>query len=332
MNDCPIVSIIMPAYNEEKHIAEAINSILNQTFENFEFIIINDGSIDRTEAIILSYSDPRIIYVKNEINLKLINSLNKGLSLARGKYIARMDSDDISLPERLQKQVLYMETHPDIGICGAQLIVFGTENTKMEFPLEQEDLQLRLLWTSCYSHTLVMFRKEIMDKHNLRYPINYLHAEDYKFWTQWLEITKGANIDEHLAKYRFHLQSISHLYRSIQKQTIQQIRIEYLIQLFKLDKLNKENVAIDFYGQDYDKRIASINFILTINLQFKIFSQDKLKKTIYKIWYLDSLSEIPNNSLMFLKFTKIFTISLFQNLKYWEYIFKGTVKKFLKIN
>ena len=105
----PLVSVLMAVYNGEKYLLEAIESILNQTYTNFEFLIINDGSTDSTEEIILSYSDQRIRYIKNEQNLKLIASLNKGLDLAKGKYIARMDADDISLPDRLEKQVNFLE-------------------------------------------------------------------------------------------------------------------------------------------------------------------------------------------------------------------------------
>src|SRR5690606_1184748 len=111
--------IILPAYNAEKYLAEAIESILNQSFKDFEFIIINDGSKDRTEDVILSYNDPRIVYLNNEANLGLIDKLNKGFNIARGKYIARMDADDISSPERLYIQYQFLENNPDYVICSS---------------------------------------------------------------------------------------------------------------------------------------------------------------------------------------------------------------------
>ena len=106
----------MPAYNAERYIAKSIQSILNQSFCDFELIIINDGSTDDTENIILSFDDPRIVYVKNERNLKIIKTLNKGLDLAKGKYISRMDSDDIALPELFEKEIKIFENRKDIGI------------------------------------------------------------------------------------------------------------------------------------------------------------------------------------------------------------------------
>ena len=111
-----MISVILPAYNAEKFLREAIDSILGQTYKNFELIVLNDGSTDRTEDIILAYDDPRIRYVKNEKNLKLIKTLNKGIDLAKGEYIARMDADDISLPRRFEIEVNYLQEHSDIDV------------------------------------------------------------------------------------------------------------------------------------------------------------------------------------------------------------------------
>ena len=121
------VTVLMPVYNAEQYLREAIGSILHQTFTDFEFIIINDGSTDRSEEIIKSYTDTRIRYYKNESNLKLIATLNKGFDLAGGKYIARMDADDISLPNRLQLQFELMEKNPEVGLCGTWFENFTEE-------------------------------------------------------------------------------------------------------------------------------------------------------------------------------------------------------------
>ena len=121
----PRISVIMPAYNAEKYIREAIDSILAQTYTDFEFIIIDDASTDATASIVESYSDERIRFFRNEHNMGVANTLNRGLDLAVGEYIARMDSDDISLPERFAKQVEFMDTHTDVIVCGSNAIVFG---------------------------------------------------------------------------------------------------------------------------------------------------------------------------------------------------------------
>src|ERR1017187_7276972 len=124
-NNSPYITVLMPVYNAAPFLREAIDSILNQTFKNFELLIINDGSTDNCEEIILTYKDPRIRYIKNETNIKLISTLNKGIKLSKGKYIVRMDADDISFPDRIEKQVNYMETNPAIALCGTWFSSFG---------------------------------------------------------------------------------------------------------------------------------------------------------------------------------------------------------------
>ena len=131
----PMVSVVMPVYNGSKYLKEAIDSILNQTFTNFELIIINDGSTDNSEDIIFSYQDRRIYYLKNEHNKGICITLNRGLDNARGKYIARMDCDDISMPQRLAKQVNYLERHRDVGALGTDIITFGKGHTDQYFDL-----------------------------------------------------------------------------------------------------------------------------------------------------------------------------------------------------
>lgn len=121
----PLVSVLMPAYNAEVTVVEAMQSILWQTYPHFEFIIINDGSTDATRERILSVSDARIRYYENEVNQGLVYTLNRGIDLCRGKYIARMDADDISLPTRFEKQVEVMEKSPNIIVCGTEVSLFG---------------------------------------------------------------------------------------------------------------------------------------------------------------------------------------------------------------
>ncbi len=202
----PVVSIVMPAYNAEKYLREAIESILSQTFTDFEFIIINDGSTDRTKEIILSYDDPRIVYIENEKNSGICVTLNKGLDVARGKYIARMDSDDISLPERLTAQVEYLDKHNGIGIIGSDIIVFGEGiDARIFNQVYDENLcSAGLLFNPCFAHPSVMWRKNLMEEYNLRYEDQYRGLEDLRMWWRFAKITNLANISEPLLKYRHH--------------------------------------------------------------------------------------------------------------------------------
>lgn len=202
----PTVSVVMPAYNAEKYLREAIESVLSQTFTDFEFIIINDGSTDNTKDIILSYEDLRIVYLENERNSGICVTLNKGLDVARGKYIARMDSDDISLPERLAKQVEYMESHLEIGALGTDFEVFGEDIKSYVFTQlhTPEECKAGLLFNSCFAHPSVMIRRSVLDINGLRYKDEYRGLEDYELWWQISKYSKLNNLSTPLLKYRHH--------------------------------------------------------------------------------------------------------------------------------
>lgn len=326
----PLVSIVMAAYNEEKHIHEAIESVLSQTYPNFEFIIIDDGSTDSTKSIILSYNDERIRLISNEQNLKLIDSLNKGLSLATGKYIARMDADDICLPERLEKQVAFMEANPDIGISGAQLAMFGTSEGIMKYPLTDQDIRLKLLFTSCFGNNVVIFRKDLMIRHQLFFPKGYLHAEDYKCWTEWILFTKAANIDECLVRYRTHPNSVSVKNRSVQRDTRNRIRTEYVSKLFKLEK--DSPITSDFTGNISSKRASAIQSVIKKNEELKLFEPQKLKDQIYQLWYSDCLERIEHNFSIFFRFPFIFKSGIGMSFGTWLNLLKHYINLRLKKN
>lgn len=198
----PLISVIMPVYNGEKYLKEAIDSILNQTFTDFEFIILNDGSTDKTEDIVLGYDTPRIRYVKNEINLKISKTLNKGIALAKGKYIARMDADDISLPERFEKQVKFMDDNLDIGVSGTWLQTFGDSCSIWSPPESHEEIIIDMLFRSPLMHPTVFIRKKILLSMNKIYNESFNGVEDYELWTRLSKITKLANIPEVLLNYR----------------------------------------------------------------------------------------------------------------------------------
>jgi glycosyltransferase involved in cell wall biosynthesis len=206
------ISVVLAVYNGEKYLKEAIDSVLFQTFTDFELVIINDGSTDSTSGIILGYRDPRIVYLENETNKGLIYSLNRGLSVSRGKYIARMDGDDVALSKRLQLQYDYLETHPEIGICGSNIEAFFSTKRKsmiVRFPETDELIRAFILFQSPFCHPAVMMRKELIEKNNLRYPGEFLHAEDYALWIALLKYTKAYNIPQTLLRYRIHEKSIT---------------------------------------------------------------------------------------------------------------------------
>lgn len=205
----PVVTVLMPVYNGERYLWEAVESVLGQSYKNFEFLIIDDGSTDRSAEIVQSYSDPRIRLVHNSNNQGIIATLNKGIELARGKYVARMDSDDISLPSRLKKQVAFLESHPEVGICGSWIRVFGDGRDEVwRLPTDHRKIVCSLLFNSVLPHPSVLMSLKILKMHSLNYNPLYVSAEDYAFWIKAAQYTTLANIDEVLLWYRLHPQQV----------------------------------------------------------------------------------------------------------------------------
>ncbi len=206
----PAISILMPAYNVEKYIGEAIDSMLNQTFKDFEFIIVDDASTDGTLSAVQKYTDPRVKIIRNEKNAKLAASLNKGLQIVRGKYIARMDADDISHPERLQKLYDFLEKNPAIDMCGSAMKVFGAgEESVWEYKTEDKVIKAGLLWTSTMPHGAVMMRAETILKHKLYFDETFLIGQDWKYWSDVKDYVTFSNLKEPLYFYRRAEQSIT---------------------------------------------------------------------------------------------------------------------------
>jgi glycosyltransferase involved in cell wall biosynthesis len=208
-----VVSVVLPVYNAEKYIGYAIDSILNQTFTEYEFIIVNDGSTDSTEKIILEYSnkDSRIRVITRE-NKGLVTSLNEGIAEARAGLIARMDADDIALPERLEEQVKFMNDNPEVVCVGTAPIVIdedGDELIALGVPSQNSVIQERLLSGHCpIEHPSVMYRTECVRALG-GYRREFETAEDYDLWLRMGEVGLLANINKPLLKYRYLNTSIS---------------------------------------------------------------------------------------------------------------------------
>ncbi|EHQ07528.1 glycosyltransferase family 2 protein [Leptonema illini] len=208
----PMISVVMSVYNAEAYLKEAIDSILQQTYTDFEFIIVNDGSIDCGRDIILSYKDPRIVLVDNETNLGLTKSLNIGLRRARGKYIARMDADDISLPRRFERQIEYMEAHPDCAVCGTWGSGFTPTGEEILIqPVTDPFLvQTEMLFANALIHGSIMMKCAADLSRPFFYDESVRRAQDLHLWVSFVENGyKLANLPVVLYRYRIHDLSIS---------------------------------------------------------------------------------------------------------------------------
>lgn len=208
MQNIPMISVLMPVYNGERWLDTAIKSILMQTFRDFELLVLLEyGSSPKSREIVYSYTDKRIRVIENQERLGLAASLNRGIREARGKYIARMDSDDVSGKKRFERQVAYMERHPKIAICGTAMRLNGT--VIMSQPASPAAIRFSSFQECVFYHPTVMWRRKLFLEKNLFYGEG-LQAEDYELWMRVLDQCKGANLREPLLLYRQLADSKSH--------------------------------------------------------------------------------------------------------------------------
>jgi len=293
-------SILLPAYNAASFLSEAIESIINQSFKDFELIILNDGSSDASKDIIFSFNDTRIIYVENETNLGLIKTLNKGIDLCNGEYIFRMDADDICEPQRLEKQILFMEKHPDIGICGtwAQVINNKGEITgKIVTQTAPSFLSVSLLFSVPLVHPAACFRASILKKHLYH---EVLIAEDFDLWSRLDKETQMANLPEYLFRYRWHDTNISKEKQHLQEQNKEMLIRRGLSELklnpddetmrihrlsFSLYSLGKGTQA-KINSSDLKKSGQWFSELLSANKLHKRYNQQALKAFLWGRWFV----------------------------------------------
>lgn len=213
------ISVLMPVYKtREEHLREAIESILAQTFSDFEFLILDDCPEDSREKIVRSYSDSRIKYFKNERNLGISATRNKLLSLSKGEYLAVFDHDDISLPKRFEKQAAYLDAHPYVGVVSCWRENFPKKKI-VKLPVGDDDIKRALMEICALLHPAAMIRKSVLNQNNINYEAEYTPCEDYRLWLRLLGVTRFYNIPEVLFKYRWHGENAS----IIQKERMFQI-------------------------------------------------------------------------------------------------------------
>ncbi len=227
----PKATVLMPVYNGAKHLNASIESVLNQSFTNFEFLIIDDGSTDNSIEITQSYNDERIRLVKNDTNLQIVKSLNRGIQLAKGDYIIRMDSDDICLANRFERQINFMEDNPEIDVCGSWVETFFNKKRVWKTPEKDKDIKAYLFFNSAIIHPSVIVRKKSLTKYKLNYRQEYNKSEDYDLWEISSNFLKFANIPEILLKYRLEIKTNQLEYKKIQKANTNNIRNRQLSKL-----------------------------------------------------------------------------------------------------
>ncbi|SMN02237.1 Putative N-acetylgalactosaminyl-diphosphoundecaprenol glucuronosyltransferase [uncultured Candidatus Thioglobus sp.] len=274
----PKISVIMPVYNGEKYLKEAINSILNQTFTDFEFIIINDGSTDNTGNIILSYDDERIIYIKNQENLKISKTLNKGIELAKGEYIARMDADDICFPKRLEKQISFMQKNPKVDVCSSWLKIFGYRRRTWRLFLTHDEIKAFLLFGPALIHPGVLGKRAFFT--NLKYRDKFAGAEDYELWVRGVDKYTYANIPQVLFKYRLHHSTTDDIPNA--NELANSCRTAMLMKCVDDISADDINVFVNLSSKDImlKDKIRVFNTILNANKVSNYFNQKLLSRVL----------------------------------------------------
>lgn len=281
MTQTHLISVLMPVYNtKEEYLRASIESILNQTFTDFEFIIVNDGSTNNAEEVILSYKDNRIKYVKQE-NQGIVGALNNAWSKASGKYIARMDSDDIAYPERFAKQVNFLEENPEYSLVGSWAKIIPSKNI-IKLP---QDIKIMDLLADCmFIHPSIMFNKADFEKFNLQYETGFEYAEDYCLYANAVKHLKMTNLQEVLLDYRVYPENSSSKNRDIRIKSS-----------FKVQDLILENLSNDKELQERILDIAYRKKNKVGRLKEKIFSI----KNLYKNWTKYKLVTVLGIEILF---------------------------------
>jgi len=222
----PTVSIILPVYNAEAYLQDCLDSIIKQTFTDFELIVIDDDSTDHSVEIVKNFIDHRICIIKNKHDF--IGSLNTGIHKSKGKYIARMDADDLMLPHRLQTQFDFMELHPEIDVCGSWADTFGEIHNIIRRPTEHADIVSSMLRSNPFMHPTIMMNRYRLLQSGCLYQYGYPCAEDYKLWTELaFKRFQFANIPEPLIRYRISTQQVTRIAEKDMLVSSAKIALEY---------------------------------------------------------------------------------------------------------
>lgn len=304
----PLVTVLMSTYNNDKTVGKAINSILNQTFNDYEFLIINDASTDKTEQKVKAFSDNRVRIINNKDNLGLTRSLNKGLEKAKGKYLARIDADDISLPQRLEKQVNFLKNNLDFVLIGTSFDIVSKKGRvikRVKYSLYPEKLYYDLIFQNMFAHSSVLFKLEDVIKLG-GYSERLKYAQDYNLWCKLSRIGKIWVLPNVLTKWCDDPGNISNKKMKQQQEIGNDIFINNL-RLLKVnqDIINNADYLYNFYDDKFidcpkEKIKSTFEALLSINNKIihdspAFYNKSNLKQISYRN-VIDLLTRIYKNT------------------------------------
>ncbi len=308
----PLVSVVMPVYNCEQYVQRSVSAVLNQRFRDFEFIIINDGSTDRTKELLQAFTDQRIRYFENDENYGVVRTLNRGIDLARGKYIMRTDADDVSYLDMIGSLVDYMECDPECILCGSYVRILGTKKIVPK-PSIDAKVKIYTLLSCPFPHTCIMIRKQVLFDRNLRYDLQYLDGEDHGLWSELLPYGKFHNLKKVLIDYNksnpdqvtarpvhkenyFRFRRRMHLFHGKRYFNLSHAEAEIYWRLIRSEKAG----SID--ALDETRRLLAK--IMMENLKNGFFHQGLLKKFLLFRWYYVCLNSYELGARTFFSYVK----------------------------
>lgn len=291
----PLLTVFTPAFNLENYIAETITSILNQTFQDFEYLIIDDCSNDATVQIIESFKDPRIKLIKNNSNQGISYNRNLAIEKAKGIYLAMIDGDDLALPDRLQEQVEFLQKNKDYGILGTEVININENgdpiNGVVKYKIPDNEIPSRMLFNNYIATSSAMIRLSSLG--DIRFKKEYIVAEDYEVWIRLIRNSKIGHIRKPLTKYRIHSTSIS-----IQKKQLM-LDTEKLILQNQLKELQCELNSDEFqvfldlsqdnqfpYYEKFHEINKTISKLFNANINSRLFNLEAFRSLLFRYWYI----------------------------------------------
>lgn len=231
MVDNPLVSVVIPVRNGSAFVGEAVNSILSQTLNHWELILVDDGSEDDTVKLCKTFKDERIRLLTNSCSLGIPRALNRGIKTSRGRFIARLDADDIAMPPRLEVQSKFLNSNPEYGIVGSWMKVFGASEFVAKYPLSDQDIKFDMLFQSPFGHPAVMFRRDWEGGRRGLYNEQFAAAQDFDLWERISREWKCANLDECLTSYRLHPHQQSNTNATVRLRVEKEVKARQMLRL-----------------------------------------------------------------------------------------------------
>ncbi|MCK9351772.1 MAG: glycosyltransferase [Candidatus Pacebacteria bacterium] len=335
----PLISVLLPVHNSEQYLRDAVESILSQTYKNFELLILISATTSKESRDILSaFVDQRIRRIERTPDEVMVKALHRGIKEAKGKYIARMDSDDISLPDRLAQQVEFMEKNRKIGVCGTWYTTIGAGKPfTNKFPVDFDDIRANMLFQTSFAHPSTMFRKSLFEKFHLNYNRDLTYGEDYDLWLRCAEHFPMANIPKVLLHYRVHQKSASQVFKQETGETAYRVRSDMLKKM-NIEQTDEEKRLHNFLlpkdGEDIADFLAKqenwLIKILTANQTTLVYKPESLDKAIYERWRIVCGFNTKERFAVWKKYRSSPLFKIGSRKKYWDgmkILVKGLLKK-----